>query len=276
MNLRNRTRTLLTALCVAAVALLLAACSNGQDNGGGSSAGGGGVNGSPAAETARSLYVNGAGGASGIQVNGAGKVELRADVAIIALGVEGYAETVAEARAMAADALAGMLDALRAQGVADEDVQTRHFSIQAEYDWVERFGGRGSERVLVGYRVDNVVSVKVRDLGRAGAVVDAAAAAGGDATRIDGISFDVEDRAAAEAEARALALRDAIAKADQYAAEAGVTRGRLVHLAETSYASPLFARAESLGVADSFGAPTPIISGSLEVTATVQAVFAIE
>ncbi len=256
MNIRTRTRLLLAVLCAAIAALLLAACSNGQD-------------------TAPSS-AGGANGASGIQVNGAGKVEIRADVAILALGVEGYAETVAEARATAANALAAMLDALRAQGVADADIQTRHFSIQAEYDWVERLDGRGSERVLTGYRVDNVVSIKVRDLDRTGAVIDAAAAAGGDATRIDGVSFDVEDRSAAEAEARALALRDAIAKADQFAAEAGVTRGQLVHLAETSYASPLFARAEPLAAADSFGAPTPVIPGSLEVAATVQAVFAIE
>ena len=264
MNLRYRTRLLLTALCAAV--LLLAACSNGQ-NGGGTAGDG--------SETASAPYTGGAVSPTGIQVNGAGRVELRADVAIVALGVEGFAETVAEARAIAADALTAMLDALRAQGVADEDIQTRHFSIQPEYDWVESLRGRGSERVLAGYRVDNIVSVKVRDMERAGAVIDAVAAAGGDATRIEGVSFDVEDRAAAEAEARALALRDAIAKADQFATEAGVTRGRLLHVAETSYATPLVARLQSFSDV-SLDAPTPIIAGSLEVAATVQAVFAIE
>ncbi|MCE2469554.1 MAG: SIMPL domain-containing protein [Dehalococcoidia bacterium] len=268
MTLHNSARLLLTALCAATAALFLAACSDAQN--------GGGANGtSVPAETARAPYTGGAVSPVGIQVNGVGEVKLRADVAILALGVEGYAETVAEARATAANALADMLDALRSQGIADADIQTRHFSIQAEYDWVERLDARGSERVLTGYRVDNVVSVKVRDLDRAGAVIDAAAAAGGDAARINGVSFDVEDRTAAEAEARALALRDAIAKADQFATETGVTRGRLLHVAETSYTSPIFARAESF-TSSSFDAPTPIIPGSLEVTATVQAVFAIE
>ncbi|MDE2765139.1 MAG: SIMPL domain-containing protein, partial [Chloroflexota bacterium] len=185
MNLRNHARLLLTAACVAVVVLLLAACSNGQS-------GDGSGTGAPA-ETARVPYTGGAVSPAGIQVNGAGKVELRADIAILSLGVEGYAETVAEARAIAAGALATMLDALRAQGIADEDIQTRHFSIQPEYDWVESLSGRGSERVLTGYRVENIVSVKVRDLERTGAVIDAVAAAGGDATRVDGISFDVED-----------------------------------------------------------------------------------
>ena len=273
MNLRNRARTLLIAACVAAAALILAACSDAQ-NGGAAPTGAGSGSGAPV-EAARLPYAGGALNPTGIQVNGAGKVELRADIAIVALGVEGFGETVAEARAAAANALTAMLDALRAQGVKEADIQTRHFSIQAEYDWIESLRG-GSERVLTGYRVDNIVSVKMRDLERAGVVIDAVAAAGGDATRIDGVSFDAEDRAAAEAEARALALRDAIAKADQFAAEAGVTRGGLLHVAETSYATPLFGRAESLAAADGFGAPTPIIGGSLEVTATVQAVFAIE
>ena len=272
MNLRNRARMMLIAACMAAAALILAACSDAQNGGGTIGAGSG--SGAPV-ETARLPYAGGALNPTGIQVNGAGKVELRADLAIVSLGVEGFGETVAEARAAAANALTAMLDALRAQGVNEADIQTRHFSIQAEYDWIESLRG-GSERVLTGYRVDNIVSVKMRDLDRAGAVIDAVAAAGGDAARIDGVSFDAEDRAAAEAEARALALRDAIAKADQFAAEAGVTRGGLLHVAETSYATPLFGRAESLAAADGFGAPTPIIGGSLEVTATVQAVFAIE
>ena len=270
MNLHNRIRLLLTTACLAAAALFVAACA-GTENGG---ATGGGT--AASTEIARALAATGAASSTGIQVSGAGKVELRADIAHLTLGVEGFAESVAEARAIAANSLADILDALRVQGIAEADIQTRHFSIQPQYDWVDTLRGGGSERVLTGYRVDNIISVKVRELERAGAVIDATAAAGGDTTRIDGISFGVEDRAAAEAEARALALRDAIAKADQFAAEAGVTRGRLLHVSETSYATPLFARGERLGAGGNLDAATPIIAGSLEVTAMVQAVFAIE
>lgn len=80
--------------------------------------------------------------------------------------------------------------------------------------------------------------MKVRDLDRVGAAIDAAARAGGDATRIHGVRFTVEDTGPYLAQLRELAVADALAKAEHYAALADVSLGRLVLLQETASPPP--------------------------------------
>ena len=271
----NRTKLIIAIAALALVALVAAACASDDDGGTGGSLGGGFD--ALSAELARGGFAQ---SATGIHVTGSGKVTIDPDIATIAMGVEGFAPTVAEARQIAADALTAMLASLSANGVPQDDVRTTFFNIQPEYEWREVIEGgiRKSERVLAGYRVTNSLIVTVRDLDRVGDIVDGLAIAGGDATRINGITFDIEDRTAAQDQARLLALRDAVAKADVYASETGVSRGKLVFVTETSFAAP---RAqpftlESAADAALAGAPTPIIAGDLDVLVTVSAVFAID
>ena len=217
---------------------------------------------------------------AGIWVSGAGRVAAQPDQAVVSIGVEARASTVAQARADSARAMADVVAAIKARGVADQDIQTQHFSISPQYTYVQRTdssGGRYSEQVLVGYIVSNRASVVVRDLEQVGQVVDDAAEAGGDLVRIQGISFTIEDPTALHRQAREAAVQDAMAKAQQFAAVAGVTLGRPVYIAETG-ATPIVradqARAE-LSVAAA-APPTPISGGELTVQVTVQVVFAIQ
>ena len=85
--------------------------------------------------------------------------------------------------------------ALKAQGVEDRDIQTRFFNISPRYEYQEVLeeGFRRGKQVLVGYVVNNSASVKIRDLDSVGRVIDEVADAGGDVTRINGISFTVDD-----------------------------------------------------------------------------------
>jgi uncharacterized protein YggE len=135
---------------------------------------------------------------------------------------------------------------------------------------------RRTERTLVGYRVTNTLNVKVRDLDSVGAAIDGAVAAGGDATRINNIRFTVEDGVELEAQARLLALQDAVSKAGLYASEMGESRGKLLYIAESSF--PQYAAQSRVfdGAAFAESAPTAILAGESEIRVTIQAIFAID
>ena len=205
---------------------------------------------------------------SGIAVSGQGTVSADPDLAVLVLGVEARGRTVAAARDDAAAAMGRVVDALRAQGVTQQDVQTRHFSIRPEY----RYDAEGREQVLVGYVVTNTVTARVRDLESVGRVVDATVAAGGDATRIQSIGFTVEEATALEAQARHRAVQDALARAGQLATLTGVELGVPLYVSESvGFTYPP-------GFREGAGAPdaTPISPGQVDVRVTVQAVFAIK
>ena len=257
---------------LAALALVAAACAGDGTTSGAT----GGLNAAQIESLARSLGVSPSilGGNTGIHVTGAGTASATPDIAILSLGVEGQARTVAEANAIAANAIAAVLAVLRESGVDDVDMKTQHFSIQPQYSFNRDTGVQS----LTGYRVTNSLVVTLRDLDAVGSIIDAAAAAGGDATRINSIGFRVEDGVALEAEARVLALADAVAKADLFAEATGVTRGKLVFITESSFQQ--FARSESAFALDggfaASAAPTEILAGEFDVRVSVQAVFAID
>ncbi|MDA0989022.1 MAG: SIMPL domain-containing protein [Chloroflexi bacterium] len=215
---------------------------------------------------------------AGIWVTGLGKVTLAPDLALLSLGVEVRANTVEAARAEAAAAMTGIIEALKARGIADKDIQTRYFNIYPEYTYQDVYenGGRYGKQILTGYRVSNTVTAKIRDLDIVGATIDDVVRAGGDVTRINSIQFTVEDASAAQMQARESAVLDALAKADQFATLTGVTRGNLLFITESGSSVPQarsFDGMEAAVFADS--AVTPVSAGELELQVSVQAVFAI-
>ncbi len=216
---------------------------------------------------------------TGIWVTGQAIVNVQPDLAILNIGVETTGATVEEARTKAATAMDAIVNALRARGIEDSDIQTQFFNIYPRYEYREVFEGgiRSGKQELVGYTVNNSATVKIRDLNAIGEIIDEVANAGGDATRINGVGFTVEDPKALESTLREAAVNDAMAKAEQFAALTGVTLGKLVFIAEISGGSPVvqdFARAEAGFAAPT--APTPINVGETQLSMAVQAVFAIE
>ena len=129
----------------------------------------------------------------------------------------------------------------------------------------------------MGYRVTNTVNVKVRDLEAMGAIIDEVSTAGGDLTRINSIRFTVEDTDQLATQAREAAVKQAMEKAQQFAQLTGVTLGKLAYIAEVGANVPVvrdFAFEERVATA-SAAPPTPISQGEMEITVTVQALFAI-
>ena len=212
---------------------------------------------------------------SGINVTGVGSTDAKPDLSIVNVGVETRGETVASARAQAASSMSKVLTSLKKNDVDAKDVQTSNFSIYPEYVYEDVPGKRYSVQKLIGYRVSNAVTVKVRDLDRLGEIIDDAASAGGNDIRINGISFTIDDTKTLEDEARELAVLDATRKADQITLTTGTSRGRIIYITDNSShnAGSNFSRMEMSMLSDY--ASTPISSGELTITVTVNALFAI-
>ncbi|MDE2837489.1 MAG: SIMPL domain-containing protein [Chloroflexota bacterium] len=209
---------------------------------------------------------------SGIHASGLGTVSGEPDIAVISLGVEALRDTVSEARNDAARALAAIVEELRSAGVAEDDIRTARFSIDPRYEYV-----RDGQPQLLGFQVTNTLNVTLRNLDATGDIVDRAVTAGGDLTRVQSVSFRIEDTTALEEEARVLAIKDAVAKAELYADQLEVVRGPLVSISEGSFDTFPVAEARfAMAAMDSAGPPTQFFGGELEVSVRVQAVFAIE
>jgi uncharacterized protein YggE len=122
-----------------------------------------------------------------------------------------------------------------------------------------------------------MVTVKIRDIDKTGAVIDAVAKAGGDLTRIDSISFSIDDPSDYYEEARKKAVAEAKAKAKQLAGLAGVSLGKATYVSESTYTPSPITPVRMLEKMEAAPAiETPISPGELEITLNVQIVYAIK
>ncbi|MCI0777568.1 MAG: SIMPL domain-containing protein, partial [Chloroflexi bacterium] len=155
----------------------------------------------------------------GISVSGTGSVFGEPDVAILTLGVEAQADSVGEARAEAAEAMDAMVTVLKDSGVEDSDIQTSRFSVEPRYNF------RDGEQELIGFFVNNLVTVKIRDIDETGTLIDDVVEAGGDLTRVQNLRFTIDDLEELQQEARRLAMENAKSKAETLADAGGVDLG---------------------------------------------------
>lgn len=204
----------------------------------------------------------------GIWVTGEGEVMAAPDIATLRLGIEAQGETVAEAQSQATEAMNSVMAALADNGVVEQDIQTQYFSIRQITRWVDE------EQVVVGYRITNMVTTKIRDIDNAGAIISAVAEAGGDLIRVDSIAFSVDDPSVYYEQARQEAMADANAKAEQLAELAGVTLGKATYISEgISY--PIYPRDYTYEMVVGGAPETPISPGEEEISLTVQVAYAI-
>ena len=204
-----------------------------------------------------------------ISVAGSGKVTVIPDIATINLGVVIERKTAKEARQAAAVAMTGVVDAVRKLGIADKDIATANVSLNPVYDYPNNAAPK-----IRGYQLQNTISITVRDLDKLSDVLDNSVIAG--ATTVNGISFDVADRTAAEAQAREAAVKDAKTKADTLANGLGVRITGVASIAESVSTPVWYERNYAAGAAMSDkAAETPVLPGSTDVVITVQVAFLI-
>ncbi len=165
--------------------------------------------------------------------------------------------------------MAAVIAAIKAQDVEDKDIQTQNFNIYQSTRW------NGDKEEVTGYRVTNTVVVKMRKVEKAGDVIDKVVEAGGDLTRVNGISFTVDDPQPYYEQAREKAFDYAVAKAKQLADKAGVKLGDVLYMTESSATNNYgiayrnYAVAGDAMPAPAVDTPSNISVGQLEISATV-------
>ena len=169
-----------------------------------------------------------------IVVSGQGSADIAPDMAVLQLTVTREAETARAALDANSAAMAEVLKALRDEGIAERDLQTTNFSIQPKRVYPsQKSQAEDRSPQIVGYTVRNGLSVRVRELGKLGGIMDKSVTLG--VNEGGNILFTNDDPAAAIEQARVRAVADAMSKAKALAAAAGVKLGKVLELSEQSH-----------------------------------------
>jgi uncharacterized protein YggE len=214
--------------------------------------------------TLPALAENAAAATATVTATGTGAVILAPDRAVFTAGVTTQDKTVQAAQTANAAAMQQVLDALKALGVAAEDLQTSNYSINPVYNYDSSVSG--DQQTLVGYSVSNAVTVTVRALDTLPALLDGAAAAGANQTY--GISFESSQTDAAYDQALTAAAQDALRRATLIAKAIGRDAGDVESIAEANDVYVSY----SAKAMDYAAAGTPVEVGTLSVTASVRVV----
>jgi uncharacterized protein YggE len=204
-----------------------------------------------------------------LDIAASGEVTRVPDIAVISTGVVTRAATASGAIQQNATRMERVRAALKRAGIADKDIQTSSINLNPEYVYAERQPPR-----LTGYTASNQVSVRFRDIGKTGEILDALVAEG--ANQINGPSLTIDKPEQALDEARLRAIANGRARADLYARALGMRVVRLLSVSESGgYAAPppmpMYARAEM--AAD---AATKIDPGEQKVQVSVAMSFELQ
>ena len=220
--------------------------------------------------TPGSVYVVGQN--TGISVSGTGKITVTPDLAILSVGVQVEAVTVAAAQQEAAQAMTAVMAELKATGIAEKDIATSGYSIYPQYNY-----GMDKQPTVIGYSVSNTVTVKIRKVADAGKIIDAVASAGGNDIRINNLYFTVDKPEQYNDQARELAMVDALKKAQQLAKLGGVTLGKPAFISESGgYAPqpPIYYDSAARGAAPEM--VTPVTPGETELQLSILVIYNIQ
>jgi uncharacterized protein len=161
-----------------------------------------------------------------LDINAQGKTSRVPDLATIRAGVVSQAPTAAAALGDNAQRMTRVLAALRKAGIAERDVATSTVGLSPQYRYADN-----QPPVITGYQATNTVTIRFRDVAKAGGILDALVAVG--ANQIDGPNLSIDKPEAALDEARVDALKQARARADLYAAAAGMRVARIISIDES-------------------------------------------
>ena len=202
-----------------------------------------------------------------VTTTGVGMIEAVPDMAILDIGVTGEAASAADALAQTSQAMQAVMARLTESGVAARDMQTRGLDIQPLWLRPGQNGDVAAPRIT-GYVARNGLVVRIRDLSTLGDVLDLVVADG--ANTFNGLQFTLQESEAEMAKARAAAVGQAMRKAEELAAAAGVTLGAVRSITESNEAPrPVMMEMAAARMSDG----VPIAPGEVSLTARVTMVF---
>jgi uncharacterized protein YggE len=205
-----------------------------------------------------------------LSLSGEGTAEAQPELAILQVGVAVTAKVAKDAFAENSKLLAAALNAAKENGVETRDLQTAGLSLRPDIVRADKW----PHREVVGYQVNNVVTMRVRDLSKLGGLIDRLVVLG--INDIRSIQFSVANPAPLVEQARAAAIKDVMDKAQKYAEAANVRIVRVLTLNEDNVVMP--GRVAVNYVARAAAAPrpdVPVEAGELIYRARVSATFEI-
>lgn len=158
-----------------------------------------------------------------VTVVGSGQVQGTPDTLTADVSIEAVAPDVTAAMNQASGRQQAVLDALNGAGVEGKDIRTTGVNLQPQY---------GDNAAITGYRAGNSIAVTIRRLDTASGVLTAIVDAGGNATRINSVSYSIEDDSKLVTDARTRAFDDARSRAEQYAKLSGLSLGKVISISE--------------------------------------------
>jgi len=205
-----------------------------------------------------------------LSVTGMGTAYLSPDIAYLYLGVHTEKQTAVAAVNENNTQTQAIISALTDFGIDPKDIRTTNFSIYPIDKYDPQTNLPTGEKV---YSVDNTVYVTVRDIKTLGDLLDTMVKAG--ANTVNSIQFDVANKDAALKGARADAVKDANAKAQELADASGVKLGALQSVSFLDNQPIPFADGKGGGAALD-AAAVPIQTGQLTFTVTVNMIYEIK
>ena len=207
-----------------------------------------------------------------VSVTGEGSAQLAPDMAVVTLSVLRQERTARSALDANNRAMTEVLAAIRKAGIETRDIQTSNFSIEPQYVYPRSNDNKPVEPQIVGYRVSNSLTVRVRDLTKLGGILDEAVSLG--VNQGGQIQFTNDDPSGALTQARKAAMLDAIAKAKTLTEAAGVEIGRISLINEQHRApAPVPLMRAEMAMKSTADAAVPVASGENQYKVRVDVSF---
>lgn len=207
-----------------------------------------------------------------VTVSGEGKVYAKPDIALTSLGIKTEGVTVAAVTKTNTDIMNAVIEAVKELGIEEKDIQTTNYTLTPSYDYTETFG-----TIFRGYTLSQNIQVKVRDFTKIGDVLSQATSKG--ANLVNDLQFTIDNPEQFKEQARAKAIAQAKANAENLAKESGISLGKIINVYESYYPYAVMynsaAKGMGGGVADS--APVPTIQpGQQEINVTISLTYKVK
>lgn len=168
-----------------------------------------------------------------VTVVGTGEVQGVPDALTADVSIEYTATDVTTAMNHTSERQQAVITALEDAGVDRKDISTTQVSLQPQYS-----SDGSSSPTITGYRASNSISVKIREVNSASAALALIVSTGGDATRINAVSFSIDNDSQLVRDARGRAFEDAKNRAEQYAQLSGLKLGKVISISEQPGSAP--------------------------------------
>lgn len=204
-----------------------------------------------------------------ITVVGEGRASATPDIVRVTVGVDVVNASLSKALTEVNTKTSAVIALLKKEGIDAKDIRTLDFNVFPQQSY-----GTNGPGPITGYRVSNSVRVTIREMDKAGALLEQVVNAG--ANSVQGLTFTIEDPKPVETEARVSAIQDARFKADALAQEAGATVGQVVNITEVLSSGPIAFNQPAAMSAQGGGGGVEIAPGMQDLTVQVQVTYELQ